>query len=278
MNIIRNLPTKLFVAPLAALAVCAAFALPVRAQAPAQAPPATTASSSPKPVVVELFTSEGCSDCPPAESIAVKMEQQPLAGVDLIVIEEHVTYWNQYGWFDPFSSADWTTRQEEYVGKLPKPQPYTPEMVIDGEAQFPGSDMQKAQDAVNTAMNSPETQVTITQDKSDAKEGDFKISVGKLEGSDPGDTPEVWVAVTEDGLHSSVNAGENAGHTLYHAAVLRYLHKIGTAQGSGDAAFTGDARVKFNSKWNAKDLNIVAFVQDKKSLKIVGATQIKLGS
>jgi hypothetical protein len=277
MKIIRNLPAKLFIAPLAALAICAALPLPTRAQAPAQAPPA--ANSTAKPVVVELFTSEGCSSCPPAESIAMKMEQQqPVTGVDFIVIEEHVDYWNQYGWFDPFSSADWTTRQEEYVGKLPKPQPYTPEMVIDGEAQFPGTDMQKAQAAVNTAMNSPETQVTVTQDKSDAKEGDFKISVGKLEGSDPGDTPEVWIAVTEDGLHSNVDRGENAGHTLYHAAVLRYLHKIGTAQGSGDDAFTGDARVKFNSKWNAKDLNIVAFVQDKKSLKIVGATQIKLGS
>ena len=277
MKKIRNLPATLLIAPLGAVALSAALAVSARAQAPTQAAPA--ANSSAKPVVVELFTAEGCSDCPPADAIAMKMEQQPLAGVDLIVIEEHVDYWNQYGWFDPFSSPDWTTRQVQYVGKVGSRQPYTPEMVIDGEAQFPGTDMKKAQAAVDTAMSSPETQVTITKDTSDPKgAADFKISVGQLEGNDPGDTPEVWIAVTEDGLHSSVNAGENSGHTLYHAAILRYLHKVGVAQGSGDAAFTGDARVKFNSKWNQKDLNIVAFVQDKKSLKIIGATQIKAAS
>ncbi len=281
MRRIGNSRTTVLIAPLAALAMCAAFALTVRAQTAAQGTQAKSeapaaAASTDKPVIVELFTSEGCSDCPPAEALAMRMEKQPLPGINMIVLEEHVTYWNQYGWFDPFSSSDWTQRQMEYVGKTPKPNPYTPEMVIDGQQQFPGGDAQKAQDAIDADAHVPDTPVTIATASLDSKgTGDFKISVGKLDGSTAGDEADVWIAVTEDGLHSAPNAGENSGHTLYHAAVLRYLHKVGPVQASG---FTGDARVKINSKWERKDVNVVAFVQDRKSLKIIGAALVNLGS
>lgn len=257
---------------------------PVLAQAPsttseasaAKSSLATPAASTDRPVVVELFTSEGCSDCPPAEALAMRMEKQPLPGIDLIVLEEHVDYWNKYGWYDPFSSSDWTQRQLQYVGKLPKPNPYTPEMVIDGQQQFPGGNVQKAQDAIEADSHTPDTPVTIAEDKLDPKgNDDFTISVGKLDGSTPGDTADVWIAVTQDGLHSDPNAGENSGHTLYHAAVLRYLHKVATVP---EAGFAGEARVKINSKWDRKDVNVVAFVQDKKSMKILGAASTKLGS
>lgn len=241
--------------------------------------PASSANSNGKPILVELFTSEGCSSCPPAEELAKKMETEPLPGIDLIVMEEHVDYWNQYGWLDPFSSADWTARQQEYVNKTPKPNPYTPEMVIDGQAQFVGSDAQQAQTAISAAAAAPETSVSVTQVSLNAKgNGIFNISTGKLEGDAPGDATEVWVAVTEDGLHSAPNAGENSGHTLNHAAVLRYLHKVGVAQGLGDAAFTGDVKVKINSKWNRKNINVVVFLQDEKSMKILGVASTKLTS
>lgn len=285
MRKIRHFPGAIFIAPLAALAMCAALALPVRAQGtststtsqetPAKSDAAPAASAD-KPVIVELFTSEGCSDCPPAEALAMRMEKQPLPGIDMIVLEEHVTYWNQYGWFDPFSSSDWTARQMDYVGKTPKPNPYTPEMVIDGQQQFPGADGQKAQDAIEADAHTPDIPVTISESNLDAKDaGDFKISVGQLVGGTPGDEADVWIAITEDGLHSEPNKGENSGHTLYHAAVLRYLHKVGSVKADG---FTGDARVKINSKWNRKDVNVVAFVQDRKSLKIIGAASVNLGS
>lgn len=267
----RNFPMTAWKA--AALMAACAVGVVLTGPAKAQAPPAKSTAA---PVVVELFTSEGCSDCPPAEALAMRMEKQPLPGIDMIVLEEHVTYWNQYGWYDPFSSSDWTQRQLQYVDKLPKPNPYTPEMVIDGQQQFPGGNGQKAQDAIEADAHTPDTPVTITEDKLDPKgAGDFRISVGKLEGSTAGDEADVWIAVTEDGLHSDPNAGENSGHTLYHAAVLRYLHKVATVPGAG---FTGGARVKINSKWVRKDVNVVVFVQDKKSMKIIGAASINLGS
>ena len=255
------------------LAACFVFGVQSYAQAPAAN---SGAGSAPKPVVVELFTSEGCSDCPPAEALARRMEQQPLPGIDMIVLEEHVDYWNQYGWNDPFSAMEWTERQQAYVSKLAAKTAYTPQMVVDGEAQFVGSNARAAQTAIENAAHQPDANVTIAQDKPDGKGDDaFKVTVGKLAGSAAGNQAEVWLAVTEDGLHSSVKAGENAGHTLYHAAVLRYLHKIGTAK---EAGFTGDARVKIKSDWNRKDVNVVVFVQDKKSLRIIGATEIKPAS
>lgn len=264
----KNFRGTLVKASLTLFGLCAVFAAPLPAQAPVDA--------GRKPVIVELFTSEGCSDCPPAEAFARKLEEQPIAGADVIVLEEHVDYWNKYGWFDPFSSPDWTTRQLDYVGRG---NPYTPEMVVDGQSQFPGGEVQRAEQDIESAAGSPDTDVTIADVTRDPKESeDFKVSAGKLEGSAAGDIADVWIAVTEDGLHSSVNAGENAGHVLYHAAVLRYLHKIGVAQAGGGAAFTGSARIKFKSNWNRKDVNVVAFVQDRKSHRILGAASMRLAS
>ncbi len=275
---------RIFLAGLAATAISAVLALPANAQTQPSPQPQATAQPQPtatdsgrKPVLVELFTAEGCSTCPPAEAMAQKMEQQVLPGADVIVLEEHVDYWNQYGWIDPFSSGEWTERQRDYVSKLADKSPYTPEMVVDGQTQFVGNNGRDAQAAIEKAVHEPETNITV-EGKQDPKDsGDFDVSVGELQGNTPGDTAEVWLAVTEDGLHSSVTRGENAGHVLNHAAVLRSLHKIGVAQAKGDKmSFAGDARVKLKSDWKRENLRVVVFVQEKKSRKILGAASTKV--
>jgi hypothetical protein len=245
----------------------------------AQTAQTAAATTNPKPVIVELFTAEGCSSCPPAETMARKMENQPLKGIDMIVLEEHVTYWNDSGWIDPFSSDEWTERQQAYMSMLPDKNPYTPEMVVDGQDQFAGNNGREAEKAIEQAAQRPDTSVTITNGKADPKDSeDFQVSVGKLEGSMPDDVAEVWVAVTEDGLHTDVTGGENSGHTLYHAAVVRSLRKIGVANASGAASFTEDERVKFKSSWKRENLHVVVFVQEKKSRKILGAAEASAAS
>ena len=274
---------KVFLTAFAVFAVCSVGSL--RANGQTQPSSQTQATAQPaasdsgrKPVLVELFTAEGCSTCPPAEAMALKMEQQVLPGADVIVLEEHVDYWNQYGWIDPFSSGEWTERQRDYVSKLADKSPYTPEMVVDGQTQFVGNNGREAQAAIEKAVHETETNITVTEGKQDPKDsGDFEVSVGQLEGNTARDTAEVWLAVTEDGLHSSVTRGENAGHVLNHAAVLRSLHKIGVAQAKGDnASFAGDSRVKFKSDWKRENLRVVVFVQEKKSRKILGAASTKV--
>jgi hypothetical protein len=239
-----------------------------------------TRAPAPKrtPVIVELFSSEGCSSCPPADAYLKKLEtQQPIPGVEVIALEEHVDYWNHDGWADPFSSVSWTYRQQEYVSKLRVSTEYTPEMVVDGESQTSGNDTTTAYALIVRAAQQPQVKVTLAAGKSDGKDAqDFSVSVGNLAAAGVRGDADVWLAVTEDGLHSSVSAGENAGRNLYHAAVLRSLKKIGVAKAHGDSpSFNGETRLKFNSHWNPANLRVVAFVQEKHSLKILGAAEIQ---
>ncbi len=244
-----------------------------RSQAQASAAPAIER----RPVLVELFTSEGCSSCPPADTLLQKLvEQQPVPGAEIIALEEHVDYWNHDGWFDPFSSVDWTARQQDYVS-LVKKDVYTPEMVVDGESQFLGSDPRQAFAEIEKAASGVRTEVAITPSGADAKAPRFNISVGKLDPSVAADNAEVWLAVTEDGLRSSVKAGENSGRTLTHVATLRSLRKIGIANANATpSSFTGSTEVKLNSHWNHENLHVTVFVQKKKTRQILGAASVKI--
>src|SRR5271165_4435078 len=243
----RNFPAVLRLY-LALLIVCSVFMAEAKAQNSA-------VEAGRKPVVVELFTSEGCSSCPPADALLQKLEaQQPVPGVEIIALEEHVDYWNHDGWVDPFSSTEWTQRQATYTA-LTKKDVYTPELVVDGQSQFLGSDEQTAQLEIEKAARGLKTEVALTSGKPEGKGSQrFTVSVGKLAGNKAGDVAEVWLAVTEDGLHSSVSLGENAGHVLHHVATLRSLRKIGVADASGASAFTGDAVVKINSHWASENV------------------------
>jgi len=231
-----------------------------------------------KPVVVELFTSEGCSSCPPADALLQQLEQQqPVAGVEIIALEEHVDYWNHDGWIDPFSSPEWTQRQQAYVARFKK-DAYTPELVVNGRSQFVGNDAREAELEIQKAAGGLKTEVAITSGGGESKGSQrFSVSVGKLVHNTASDVAEVWLAVTEDGLHSSVSLGENAGHVLRHVATLRSLQKIGVANTSGASmSFTGDPVVKFDSRWNLENLHVTVFVQEKKSQEILGAASKRI--
>jgi hypothetical protein len=224
-------------------------------------------------VIVELFTSEGCSTCPPADALLARFEeQQPVGGADIIALEEHVDYWNHQGWIDPFSAPEWTLRQQVYVAMLKEGSVYTPEMVVDGQTQFVGNNEREAEQAIAAVARQAKTEVVISTATSAGEAArQFTVSVSKLVGSTKGDTAEVWLAVTEKGLRSAVNRGENAGKNLQHASVARTLRKIGTAVESSESSFTANPTVKFKPAWKRKNLRVVVFVQEKKSRRILGA-------
>src|SRR5437868_8864671 len=225
------------------------------------------------PVIVELFTSEGCSSCPPADALLARYEsQQPVANAQIIALEEHVDYWNELGWVDPFSGREWTNRQADYATSLGNGNPYTPQMVVDGRTEFVGSRESQARQAIARAAFEPKTRVSVgfqPGEKSGA--GTVQIVVDKLASSSPGDEPEIWLAITETDLHSDVTRGENAGRALGHASIARVLRKVGRAQGNADVAFSQSSPIKLDSRWKVANLHAVAFVQERKSRRILGA-------
>jgi hypothetical protein len=225
------------------------------------------------PVIVELFTSEGCSSCPPADILLSRLEQlQPLDGVEVIALEEHVDYWNHFGWADPFSSSAFTTRQHDYADAFKLNTMYTPEMVIDGSDELIGSHNRDVRTTIAAAAKRPKLEVKLEQN-SPVKDNElsFTISTGKLNQQPKDSKLDIWIAVTERGLHSDVKRGENAGENLHHAAVVRALREIGTAEAGKETSFSGSITLPVEVSWNRQNLRLVVFVQERNGKQIVGA-------
>lgn len=234
--------------------------------------PAAESVQSPRtPVLVELFTSEGCSSCPPADALLAKLvELQPVAGVTVIALEEHVDYWDHQGWRDPFSSADFTARQQRYASLLHIESPYTPEMVIDGRSEFVGNDSERAVHELASASRSPKAPVHVmVKDKSTDR---VSLAVNVEATKSSGD---VLLAIAETGLASDVARGENAGRNLKHSAVVRKLSTIGKLR-SGEA-FSAEPLVKLSKQWKPENLRAVVFVEDGGSRKVLGAAEVTIG-
>jgi hypothetical protein len=237
------------------------------------------ADSARTPIIVELFTSEGCSSCPPADQFLSKLEaQQPVPGVQIIAIEEHVDYWNQLGWHDPFSSADWTERQRKYADVLGNGNVYTPQMIVNGAAEFVGSRERNGQNAIEQAAKSVAIPLTVTAAALAGKPAaEITVRFGGA-GADAVRDSEVWLAITETGLESAVTRGENAGKDLRHAAVLRKLQKLGSAaaKGGSESGIVLTGKVSLDSSWKRENLHAVAFIQERRRMHILGARQVSL--
>src|SRR6266404_1888689 len=178
------------------------------------------------PVLVELFTSEGCSSCPPADVLLMQLgKEQPIPGAEVIILSQHVDYWNRLGWTDPFSSKEFSKRQEEYAFSLRVDGPYTPQMVVDGRVEFNGSNARQARDAIGRAARSPKAMVTLIP--SPAPEGvRMQIKVDGLDAAKLSGKADVLVAITESDLRTNVLRGENSGKHLAHAGVVRRLAPV----------------------------------------------------
>ena len=252
-----------------ALAPCLTAAAAAVLLSAYSAPPALTTGAGPVPVVVELFTSEGCSSCPAADAALRELETaQSVPGVEVIALGQHVDYWNRLGWKDPFSSPAFTQRQRDYAAGFGSGS-YTPQAVVNGQYELVGSRRQQLVQTIEQAAQAPRATVSLQP----AGNGSLTVRVSQL----PAGTPasEVALALTETGLSSQVGRGENAGRLLRHAAVVRALRPLG-AVGS-DGVFSAIVPLNLASQWNAQHLRAVVLVQEKASRHIVGVASLPLG-
>lgn len=226
----------------------------------------------PVPVVVELYTSEGCSDCPPADQLLTDLiTEQPLAGVQVIALGEHVDYWNYLGWTDKFSSAALTRRQKDYQATVFAPTPvYTPQLVVDGRLQSIGSNRAAVQRALQRAAGATKADVRLAVSGPHAGRTSVTIAVALPADMTLRGPADILVAVVEDGLVTEVPRGENRGRTLEHDAVVRHLGAVGEMlESDRDVSLT--APIVLAEDWQPERLRIIAFVQERDSRRIVGA-------
>jgi hypothetical protein len=229
-------------------------------------------AAPPIPVVVELFTSEGCSDCPPADTLlATLIATQPIAGAEVIGLGQHVDYWNRLGWKDRFSSAALTGRQQLYQTRFGTESIYTPQMVVDGRAEFVGSDASAARKAIEKTLTAPHGRLSV-----EVASARVHVTVSDLPPLPRGDRADIVVMVTERGLSTDVKRGENHGKVLAHAPVVRYLATIGQIPdgASGGTATGGDIAIA--ADWRRDHLAVVAFVQQQRGRAILASASVPL--
>jgi hypothetical protein len=225
--------------------------------------------SVPSPVLVELFTAEGCSSCPPADLFLMQLdEHQPIPGAQLIVLSEHMTYWNE-SWPDPFASAQLTVRQAAYVRALKMRSPYTPQFIVDGTAEIRLNDPHAIEPIFRAAAASPKIPVSV---------GSLKVEPGsppqvsgdiEIDGTAEQHRADVFLAIALDRVETKILRGENRGKTLAHVAVVEYLSKVGSLE-SGQA-FDQKFRVPLEREMASSNARLVVFVQEVGNGKVVGA-------
>ncbi|MDQ2794757.1 MAG: DUF1223 domain-containing protein [Bacteroidota bacterium] len=227
--------------------------------------PATKPSTVPPPprvpVVVELFTSEGCSSCPAADAALRELARtQSVPGVEVIALGEHVDYWNRLGWKDGFSAAAYTARQRQYATGFGSGS-YTPQAVVNGRYELVGSRTGELAATIAKAAKAPQAAVLVT-----TTGGTAQVQVRSL----PAGTPatEVLLAITESGLASQIGRGENSGLLLHHAAVVRQLLPLGQVGANG--TFSATSALKLSPDWKRSNLQVVVLVQEVASRRIVG--------
>lgn len=250
-------------------------------EAATYSPAASPNASLRVPVLVELFTSEGCSSCPPADLLLMQLDQTPaLAGAEIIALSEHVDYWNYIGWSDPFSSEAYSARQQAYAEALRltggRGDVYTPQMVVDGQFEFVGGNAVKAREAIVQAAVFPKAEVKLSLiNAASNDELKLRVHASQLPQVHAQDQAEVMLAIAESNLASSVTHGENSGRKLRHTAVARVLRGLGQFAPT-QKVFETETAIKLAAGWKRNDLRLIAFIQEHTHRRILGAASIRL--
>ncbi|MDG4810026.1 DUF1223 domain-containing protein [Micromonospora sp. WMMD1120] len=219
--------------------------------------------------VVELFTSQGCNSCPPAEELLTEIERdareraEPIFGLGF-----HVDYWDDLGWPDQFADPAHTARQQAYARAFGTRGLYTPQMVVNGGVEFVGSDRRRAADAIATALATPPATAlaaSVAERNGRRMAVDYRVEP-------PPERTVLNVAVAQRGLRSEIARGENAGRTLRQDNVVRAFASVGLDSARGRVELTTPPDL------DPGDAVVVAYVQREGSGSIVGATTVELSA
>lgn len=223
------------------------------------------------PVLVELFTSEGCSSCPPADALLAKLvESQPVANAEVIALGEHVDYWDQLGWHDRFSSHQYTERQNDYRFRFHLDDVYTPQMVINGSQPFVGNDAPHILRAIAGAGQTAKINLALSKATVNGSRISFLVSshapTNLLSHAD------LYAALVDPSDTTNVQRGENKGQVLHHVAVVRSLQKIAKL----DALASGPLQANLLAPANSAPatMRIVVFAQRPGTGAVVGAASL----
>ncbi len=218
------------------------------------------------PVLVELFTSEGCSSCPPADALLTRLlRDQPVADVEIIPLSLHVDYWDHQGWKDPFSSKSFTSRQEAYAKIFGEDRRYTPQLVVDGRDELNGSDESSVRRVVQAAAARSHLPLRVD---ARVRGSSVRLSIDLPAAPADAEPIDVLVALTEDDLTSIVRRGENGGRTLSHVAVVRKLEALGSLERE---TFVADGQMSLDRTWKSASMRAVAWLQGRRTRHVYGA-------
>jgi hypothetical protein len=241
------------------------------------APSAEPSTTPAKPVaVVELFTSEGCSSCPPADELLADLVREHEHKGDLLALSFHIDYWDRLGWKDPWSSAPATARQQEYAGSLARGNLYTPQMIVGGTREFVGSDRARAKKEIETELarihdRSPALRASWDPSAAGALRITIEAQPGATAAGRQAPSAHAVVALVERALTSDVRRGENAGRKLSHENVVRVFETV-----SLDSAGRGQTTLKAPKDVQAQNASIIVFLQDQPGRPILAGASIPL--
>jgi hypothetical protein len=269
-----RIPTPALVTGITGVVLIATILVPLAVRGGRPEPAALPAAGG--PVLVELFTSQGCSSCPPADRLLSQLGKDPRLAGRVIPLAFHVDYWDHIGWRDPFSSARWSQRQQAYARAFHSQRIYTPQLVVAGKSECVGSNEGEVRKQIAEAMTAmaaqPAGTVTVEPGRPEGGKLHVRVSAKLARAAGPaGDHgPELWVALYQRGLSTPVKAGENASRTLEDDYVVRRLERAAALESS-------DIVLDVDPSWPVRDLGVVAFLQDPRTLAIQGVAAKPLG-
>ena len=229
-------------------------------------------------VLLELFTSQGCSSCPPADRLLTDLADSPELRGKIVPLAFHVDYWNYIGWRDPFSDKQWSERQQHYSEAFKSSRIYTPQMVVNGSMEFVGSDRKRARREIAAALEAPPLATIEIELARDEERADLIVAHIRVSLLRPVSVKEldVMVAAFESRLETTVTRGENARKTLHNNFVVRLLTKIHTLAPATTDSWEGEIPVKALQGWKEPHLGIAVFLQDPDTRKVYAAAQHRL--